>query len=290
MSANRVIVSINGRIVPSAEASISVLDTGLLAGFGVFETMLAEDNYVFRLAEHLSRLEKSCKATGLPLKFTERQMEEFIREALESFPTDCHSKYRRMRLVLTGGNTGSGLWGEEAFDGSFIIVIQEHTLPEDLANLTAEIVASETPLHWLAGHKVLSRMMFSHPTPTKTESRKTLQILYHPQAGITEFSVASLFIRKGQQVITSPDKRVFPGICRDSIIKRWSSIAPKFSLQKRVIEISDMLEADEVIGVNSLRAAFAISELTDNTDSDSRHVAYPNPILSSTLRSFLLNR
>ncbi len=294
MNTSQVIVSINGELVPSAKASVSVLDSGVLAGLGVFETVLAENNHIFRLREHLARLENSRKELGFSTRFSIRQIEEFIREALDCFPLDSFGKYRRIRITLTGGNTGAELWGKEAIDGSLIIIIQEHTLTEESTNLSAEIVSSATSLHWLTQHKVISRMALSHPA--SSQSGRKLQILYHPLVGVTEFSFASLFVRKGELVITSPDKDVFPGICRARIIKDWYSIAPEFELRQQKLEIDDLLDADEVIGVNSLRAAFPVFEIADTTDENlsSRKSAVCSkpllaPILTSQLRDFLLN-
>ncbi len=286
MNHNQVIVSINGKIVSPAEASISVLDSGLLAGLGVFETLLAEDKYIFRLREHLARLGNSRIALGLPTNFSAQQIEDFIREALDNFPADSNEKYRRIRVTLTGGNTGAGLWGTEALDGSLIVIIQEHTLPKESEKPSAEIVSSASSLHWLTEHKVISRMALSHPAPS--HSSQNFQILYHQLVGVTEFGFASLFVRKGKMVVTSPDKDVFPGICRAGIIKDWPAIAPEYELKKQKLETADLLNADEVIGVNSLRTAFSIFSLKDNTGSP-KSVTFPKPILTPELRAFLLN-
>jgi len=47
--------SVNGELLPVAEATIPVTDEGLLRGDGVFEVMRLYDGRPFALAEHLAR-------------------------------------------------------------------------------------------------------------------------------------------------------------------------------------------------------------------------------------------
>ena len=60
-------VWLDGKIVNRSEASISVLDHGLLYGDGVFEGLRILNRRVFRLADHLRRLELSAMAIGLTI-------------------------------------------------------------------------------------------------------------------------------------------------------------------------------------------------------------------------------
>jgi len=62
------IVYLNGRFIQRNEATISALDYGFLYGFGLFETMRAYAGKVFRLDNHLSRLENSAKLLGLSIE------------------------------------------------------------------------------------------------------------------------------------------------------------------------------------------------------------------------------
>lgn len=56
---------VDGEMVPEDGARVSVMDRGFTLGDGVFETVRAVGGRVFRLEEHLSRLELSAKTIGL---------------------------------------------------------------------------------------------------------------------------------------------------------------------------------------------------------------------------------
>jgi branched-chain amino acid aminotransferase len=55
-------IYLDGALVDSADAKISVFDHGLLYGDGVFEGIRLYGGNVFRLEEHLERLEYSAKS------------------------------------------------------------------------------------------------------------------------------------------------------------------------------------------------------------------------------------
>ena len=68
-------VYINGRLVPSEEATISVFDSGLNFADGVFEGVRVYAGSVFRLDQHVKRLYESANAFEInigmsPTEFT----------------------------------------------------------------------------------------------------------------------------------------------------------------------------------------------------------------------------
>jgi len=74
------LASMDGRIAPTAETTISILDDGFIRGDGAFEVVRVYDGRPFALAEHLDRLERS--AAGLRLPPVERSALEADAEAL----------------------------------------------------------------------------------------------------------------------------------------------------------------------------------------------------------------
>lgn len=60
-------VLIDGTEVPAGEAVVSVFDIGFQRGYGCFEAMRSYGGTVFRLHEHVARLQSSADLMGLPL-------------------------------------------------------------------------------------------------------------------------------------------------------------------------------------------------------------------------------
>lgn len=95
-----VVVWINGRLVPRAEACISVFDSGYLVGDGVWEGIrLHAGEFVF-LDRHLDRLFQGAAAIGMEIGQSREQLEAILRETVDAngMETGVH-----LRLMVTRG-------------------------------------------------------------------------------------------------------------------------------------------------------------------------------------------
>ena len=61
------LVYLNGEYLPLAEAKVSVLDRGFLFGDGVYEVIPAYAGKLFRLEDHVQRLNNSLAGIRLPV-------------------------------------------------------------------------------------------------------------------------------------------------------------------------------------------------------------------------------
>ncbi len=99
------IIYLDGKYVDESEAKVSVFDHGLLYGDGVFEGIRLYAGNLFRLDEHLERLEYSAKAIMLELPLSRAQLAEAVAET-------CRRNQLRdayIRLVVTRGPGDLGL-------------------------------------------------------------------------------------------------------------------------------------------------------------------------------------
>lgn len=98
-------IFLDGAFVEAGEAKISVFDHGLLYGDGVFEGIRLYQGCVFRLEDHLERLEFSAKAIMLKLPMSRTELAEAVCET-------CRLNGLRdgyIRLVVTRGVGNLGL-------------------------------------------------------------------------------------------------------------------------------------------------------------------------------------
>jgi len=98
-------IYLDGKFVDQADAKVSVFDHGLLYGDGVFEGIRLYGGNVFRLEEHLERLEYSAKALLLQLPLTRKEFSWTTCETCRlNNLTDAY-----IRLVVTRGVGDLGL-------------------------------------------------------------------------------------------------------------------------------------------------------------------------------------
>jgi len=98
-------VYLNGEFVEKEEAKLSVFDHGFLYGDGIFEGIRLYGGNVFKLEEHLIRLEQSAKALLLRMPETRERLTELVCEACRiNGLTDGY-----IRLIVTRGVGSLGL-------------------------------------------------------------------------------------------------------------------------------------------------------------------------------------
>ena len=104
----------NGELVPWGEANIHVLSHGLHYGSSVFEGIRAYRTdggpAVFRLDDHLRRLERSAAMYFMPLPFTRDQ----LRDAVHSVIRDNELQECYIRPIAMRGYGVMGLFPLEA--------------------------------------------------------------------------------------------------------------------------------------------------------------------------------
>jgi branched-chain amino acid aminotransferase len=71
-------IYMDGHLVPVTEANVSVFDHAFLYGDGIFETLMVVEGRVFRLQDHLQRLQRSAKAIALHLPVSIEEIREAI--------------------------------------------------------------------------------------------------------------------------------------------------------------------------------------------------------------------
>src|ERR1022692_816821 len=121
------IVNINGRLVHRDEAGISPFDSAVQGGDAVWEGLRLYNGRIFKLHEHLDRLQRSATA----LSFAEIPSREKIIDEIKR--TLVANKMRdgvHVRLTLTRGvKITSGMDPRLNKSGPTLIVLAEHKAP-----------------------------------------------------------------------------------------------------------------------------------------------------------------
>ena len=134
-------VYIDGKFYPKAEAKISVFDHGFLYGDGIFEGIRLYQGCVFRLDEHLERLEMSAKALCLEMPWTRQEIAEIVcASCRRNNLTDGY-----IRLVVSRGYGDLGLSPKNCPTPSIVCIADTIKLyPEELYTTGMRIITAPT--------------------------------------------------------------------------------------------------------------------------------------------------
>src|SRR5437870_5007817 len=99
------LIWIDGKILPKADAKVSVYDHGLLYGDGVFEGIRQYNGRIFEKDAHLKRLYESAQGIRLTIPYSFQQLSQALDETVAANKLrDCY-----IRLVVTRGTGYLGI-------------------------------------------------------------------------------------------------------------------------------------------------------------------------------------
>lgn len=123
-----ILIHVNGRLVPRAEATVSVYDAGFMLGDGVWEGIRLYDGAWAFLDEHLDRLFEAAKAIDLDIGLDRDGVRRAIldTQAANGMQTDAHA-----RLMVTRGPKSRPFQHPSlSRSGPTFVIIMEHSRPK----------------------------------------------------------------------------------------------------------------------------------------------------------------
>jgi branched-chain amino acid aminotransferase len=261
-------VWLNGSIIDESTAGVSLRDTGLLHGAGVFTTMRASAGVVFRLAAQLARLRASCEALFIPLKFNDAVLTEAVRTLLETNRlTDA-----RLRLTVTRGSAMQDpVHGLRIDPNVFLTATELEEYPSEFyqRGLTVVLLDEQklNPYDLQAGHKTLNYL--SRLAALREANRRGAgeALWFNVHNYLESGSISNVFLVKDGKLITPPTAEemripqlqdampysrssVLPGVTRAAVLELAQAAGIDVHLMS--INVSTLLEADEVFLTNSI--------------------------------------
>jgi branched-chain amino acid aminotransferase len=237
-------VWIDGKVVDAADAMIPVTDHGLLYGDGVFEGIRIYWRQVFRLPDHLRRLQTSARAIGLSLP-DPGSIEKVVLETARAFDRD--EAY--LRLIVTRGEGSLGVDPTTCETPRLICIAANIDLfpPARLeAGLALVTVSVRRPALDALDPRVKS-LNYLNSVLAKREARlrgADEGLILNAAGNIAEASVANVFaVRRGELLTPPTTDGSLDGITRDSVLQIARSLG--VPAREQTLSRVDLLQADE---------------------------------------------
>jgi branched-subunit amino acid aminotransferase/4-amino-4-deoxychorismate lyase len=254
------LVWLNGKFVERNAAMVSLFDAGFQHGVGLFETMLARNGAVFRAEQHMQRLANSARE----LLLSERLRIEPLADAASLALQRNNLRDARVRLTVTGGDLNMlQSAGKPTIDPTIAIVVQPPTQYPDHffeRGVIATIADGRVnPLDPMAGHKTLNYWARIRALQDAAGKRAGEALWFSVTNHLASGCVSNVFLVKDGGLLTpiargeedpgSLRAPVLPGITRAAI--RELAEGMDFEVLPRMLDINDLLQADEVFLTNS---------------------------------------
>jgi branched-chain amino acid aminotransferase len=237
-------IFVAGRFYPAEEASVSVLDHGLLYGDGVFEGVRAYNGRVFKLERHVERLFDSAKGLRLQVPATRAEVERTILEACER--NSIVDGY--IRVVVTRGVGDLGIDPRSCREPRLIVIAQPSMVMYRAGARGVTMVTSSfrrpspdmlspsiKSLNYV--NNVLARM--------EANDRGADEALMLDVNGfVAEATADNIFIVTEQGLLTPPTATNLKGITRETVIEIAAQLG--IACGERPFTLFDVWTAREV--------------------------------------------
>jgi len=234
-------VYLNGRVIPSDQATISVSDAGFLHGASAFTTMLAHHGKVFRLDRHLDRLLDTVRMLGLRADVTQDALaaatNELLRAGGEALPD------AKVRITVTPGSIQGG---------PCTVLITAEPLPEYYKQWREKgitvVVASlkqgaGDPTYGYKTGCYLPRILAFREAAAKGAQEA---LWYTPDNRLAEACFRNVFLVLNGKVLTPPrDTPCLPGIVREAVLELCGQMEMPCDAETP-LTVREMLAAHEV--------------------------------------------
>ena len=235
------IFCINGKFVPEAKATISVLDHGFLYGDGCYDTLRTYGGNIVELDLHLDRIEKDAQALGIRLPWTRAQLGTWILKMSRRNAFDA----ARIRVTITRGMNG----GDFTKSKHPLLVITGEPLVINpkiyKKGYDVSTIKLERPLAHLKTLGLASTIVARQKAATNHND----EIIYVGEKNmVREGTATNVFIVKNG-TISTPAHGVLPGLTRGRIV----TLARKAGYKINVCDftVRSLLQADEVFLSNT---------------------------------------
>ena len=269
------VIYVNGRYEPGDRASISVFDHGFLYGDGVFDTSFARYGRIFKLDEHMDRLERSLKAVALELPMS---MAELRAATIETARLNGHLD-AYIKIVASRGVSAEPLM--------------------DPRNCTPTVVIFARPYLSLAGAGAKERGLVTKLTALRRVSHQALDprikslnylnlimarmeafaagcdeaLIVDEDGDICEAPGYNVFAVVGDTVVT-PDRGILEGITRATVF----DLCEDLGIPSRIGRLApyDLFTADEVFLTSTAGGLIPVVKVDGRTVGTGR----PGPVVA----------
>ncbi len=232
------VVYLNGDFLPLEEARISPLDRGFTFGDGVYEVIPVYNRRIFRLHEHLKRLNNSLRLIYMDNPWGMEKWEQILNQIVADNDGDDQSIY----LQVTRGVSPRDHVFDEQLVPTVFVMSKPLLQPDNTAGAKA-IVRED--IRWHRCHIKAITLLPSVLLRHEAYQAGAKEAILISEGQVTEGAASNVFICSNNRIMTPPkSERLLPGITRDLIIELLRGAG--FDCEETTVSEKTLHTADEI--------------------------------------------
>ena len=274
-------IYLNGDFVNKEDAKVSVFDHGLLYGDGVFEGIRIYHGCVFKLDEHIERLEQSAKAILLEIGMTHQAMVDAVCETCRQ--NNLSDGY--IRMLVTRGEGHLGLSPKGCVPNIIIIADKIQLYPENFYTDGLKLITVPTRrINPSALPPMVKSLNYLNNILAKMEAQHSgylEAIMLNDQGYVAECTGDNIFLIIKGKLYTPPfSAGALKGITRQAVLEIAESLNVEVSAEN--LTRYDVWNADECFLTGTAAEVIPVVEVDGRTIGTGK----PGEITQSFINNF----
>ena len=259
---NNVKIYINGKFYKRNEAKISVFDSSVLLGDGVWDSLRYHNDKFIFLKEHLDRLYKDAKLIDLKIHLSRKKLSEALTKTIKinKMKTDVH-----LRIVISRGIKSTPYQSPKVtISKPTIIIIPEYKKPDIKAYKKGlKLVTVNTirgPIN-VQNPQINSLSKLNCILACIEANKKNADeaLMFDIEGNIATNNSTHFFFVKNNTVFTSTGKYCVTGITRKKIIDLCKK--NKIQVREKNFKLNEVLKADEAFCTGSFAGIVPVNQI-----------------------------
>jgi branched-chain amino acid aminotransferase len=244
------VVYLNGSFVPEADAHLSILDRGFTLADGLFETMVASDDRIFRLDDHLDRLQLGADVLYIHLP----QTEELV-NAIQETLLRTGLPHSVARLTVTRGiDPGRGLDVTPGIAPSVMVRVTPWIGPLDSLPQGRRLALSHIRRNDLSPLAAVKSLSYVEGVVARLDAQRSAAddaLMCNTRGFLTGATSSNVFAVIGGELVTpSEGDGALPGIARRTVFEeavRLGILVRELSLMPEGVAVADEVFLTNVV-------------------------------------------
>jgi branched-chain amino acid aminotransferase len=265
-----ILISVNGQLVPRAEAVVSVFDSGFILGDGVWEGLRLVNGGVPFLHEHIERLYEGAKAIFMDIGLTPN---ELVQRLFDCVDANTMTDGVHIRLMVTRGVKATPYQDPRVTIGKpTIVIIPEYKEPNpqkfrdglSLHTVNVRRGAPDVQDQKLNSHSKLNCITACIQAANAGADEA---LMLDPLGFVATCNSTHFFIVRRGELWTSSGQYCIPGITRSAILRVAKSL--DIPAHEKQFSLYDVYGADEAFVTGTFAGVIPVRTI------DGRPVRHP---------------
>jgi len=271
------ILYLNGEFVAVDEAKISIFDRGFVFGDGVYEVIPVYGGKLFRLKQHLERLDHSLISIRIAPPLSHDKWEKRL-STLVAKNANNHREEQSIYIQITRGVAPRDHRFPEKTQPTIVAICNSLTAvdPDLLAQGVAAITMED--FRWKCCNIKAISLLPNILAKQQAQDSQAHEALFFRENQLTEGTTSNVFIVENRRIITPPKSTdLLAGITRDLVLELAST--HNIAHTEEVISLERIQKADEIWLTSSTKEILPVTLLDGKPVSSGK----PGPLWARML-------